>query len=60
MNTYIFKVLGKNYKVKACDAGDAMVHMNRNVMDKLGIFNFAWMDDVKPNTYYASNGNYWD
>jgi hypothetical protein len=29
-------------------------------MDQLNMGPFAWMDGTKPNTYYASAGNYWD
>ena len=58
--TYTFKVGEKEYKVKALTAGDAMQWINRNVMDALDMGPFAWMDRVKPNTDYASAGNYWD
>jgi hypothetical protein len=46
--------------VMAESAGHAMQWMNRQVMDQLNMGPFAWMDDAKPRTYYASAGNYWD
>jgi hypothetical protein len=57
---YQFKVNNVVHEVEAPSAGDAMQYMNRNVMDQLGIYSFAWMDSVQPNSYYAAAGNFWD
>jgi hypothetical protein len=58
--TYYFTVGKEEHKVIAESAGHAMQWMNRQVMDQLNMGPFAWMDGAKPNTYYASAGNYWD
>ena len=58
--TYYFMVGKEEHKVIAESAGHAMSWMNRQVMDQLNAGPWAWMDDVKPNSYYAAGGNYWD
>jgi hypothetical protein len=57
---YYFKVGQEIHKVTAESASHAMVWMNRQVMDQLNSGPWAWMDGVKPNSYYAAGGNYWD
>ena len=54
--TYYFIVDQKEHKVIAESRGQAMTWMNRQVMDKLNRGPWAWMDGVKPNTYYATGG----
>jgi len=58
--TYYFMVGKEEHKVIAESASQAMVWMNRQVMDKLNNGSWAWMDGVKTNSYYAAAGNYWD
>jgi hypothetical protein len=58
--TYYFKVGQDTHKVIAESQGHAMQWMNRQVMDRLNIGPYAWMDDVLPRSYYCSAGNYWD
>ena len=58
--TYYFIVGKEQHKVIAESRGSAMEWMNRQVMDKLNMGPWAWMDGTKPNTYYAAGGNYWD
>jgi hypothetical protein len=58
--TYYFTVGTETHKVIAESRGHAMQWMNRQVMDKLNMGPWAWMDSVQPNSYYAAGGNYWD
>ena len=58
--TYYFTVGKEQHKVIAESQGHAMQWMNRQVMDKLNMGPWAWMDSVKPNSFYAAGGNYWD
>jgi lauroyl/myristoyl acyltransferase len=58
--TYYFTVGKEVHKVTAESMGHAMQWMNRQVMDQLNKGPWAWMDDIRPNHYFAVGGNYWD
>tara|TARA_R110000823_G_C15672845_1_gene473338 strand:- start:418 stop:606 length:189 start_codon:yes stop_codon:yes gene_type:complete len=58
--TFTFKVGDKEYNVKAESKVNAMVWMNRNVMDKISANPFAWFDGAQSNSFYAASGNFFD